>query len=267
MAKITDEARRQFTTIIAPYQKQINELLRKEQATVDLLKSNKADEGYKKLQLSEDMIFIATLYLAENSLSVKILDVKNQDALNDSRKTLYRAVIYLEDIVTNFVDVTYSELFGRWELIANTPVANRYLLVRKLGLAINLLKDAFGENSKWRWSFVELEGRFTVVAKNLIDMTKGVRDYFEPSSPDHETTVLYLRLLQKLIDGSANSYRERYEISTRKVNDMRAAIKFLLAWHRLCVAIGARNEAEEIKKRAAVWSEKMEADKSKGISS
>ncbi|MDR9859173.1 hypothetical protein [Treponema socranskii] len=267
MAKISETTRGQLAEAIQPYQKQIDDLLTKEKTFIDLMKSDHAGEAYKKLQLAEDMVFVSSLYMAENSLSLKILEIKNNDALNESRKTLYRAIIYLEDIVTNFIDVPYSELSSKWENIANTPVAKRYLLIRKLGLAIRLLKDAFGENSKWKWSFVELEGRFAAVAKNLIDMKKGARDYFEPSSVDYETTVLYIRKLQKLLDASANGYRDKYELSTRRIDDMRNAIKFLLARHKLCLAIGDKTNAEDIKKKAVIWKDKMDADQKAGSSS
>lgn len=267
MAKITSEMRQQFANAIVPYQTKIDGQLADEKSTVNLLKKDHTDEAYKKLQLAEDMIFIATLYMAQNSLSLKILDAKNNDALNESRKTLYRAIIYLEDVVTNFVDVPYSDLIKNWETIANIPISKRYLLIRKLGLAIKLLKDAFGENSKWKWSFVELEGRFTTVAKNLIDMKKGAKDYFEPSSDDYETTVLYVRMLQRMLDGSANGFRDKYELSTRRLDDMRDAIKFLLARHKLCLAIGDKNNAEEIKKKAVIWKDKMDADQKAGLSS
>ena len=225
MAKISETTRGQLAEAIKPYQKQIDDLLAKEKALIELMKSEHAGEAYKKLQLAEDMVFVSSLYMAENSLSLKILEVKNNDALNEARKTLYRAIIYLEDIVTNFIDVPYSELSPKWENIANTPIAKRYMLMRKLGLAIRLLKDAFGENSKWKWSFVELEGRFTA------------------------------------------GYRDKYELSTRRIDDMRNAIKFLLARHKLCLAIGDKTNAEDIKKKAVIWKDKMEADQKAGSSS
>jgi hypothetical protein len=266
MAKISEETREQLGLAVIPYHKQIDGLLAKEKTMLMLMQSDNSGQAYKKLQLAEDMIFISSLYMAENSLSIKILEVKNNDALNESRKTLYKAIIYLEEVVTNFIDVSYVDLSDKWETIANTPVSKRYQLVRKLGLSIRLLKDAFGENSKWKWSFVELEGRFAAVAKNFIDMRKGAKDYFDPRSLDYEVTVLYVRILQKLLEQSANGYRDRYELSTRRIDDMRNGIKFLLARHKLCLAIGDKANAEEIKKKAVVWKEKMDADQKSGSS-
>ncbi|MCK9168850.1 MAG: hypothetical protein M0P01_00375 [Treponema sp.] len=266
MAKISEETRLQLGTAVIPYQKQIDGLLAKEKTMLSVMQGDNSGQAYKKLQLAEDMIFISTLFMAENSLSLKILEVKNNDALNESRKTLYKAIIYLEEVASNFIDVSYADLSERWEKIANIPVSKRYQLIRKLGLAIRLLKDSFGENSKWKWSFVELEGRFTAVAKNLIDMRKGAKDYFDPRSLDYEITVLYVRMMQRLLDQSASGYRDKYELSTRRIDDMRNAIKFLLARHKLCLAVGDKTNAEEIKKKAVVWKDKMDSDQKSGLS-
>ncbi len=194
------------------------------------------------------------------------MEVKNNDALNDARKILYKAIIYLEEVVTDGIDVPYSELSDKLEKISSVSIANRYMIIRKLGLAITILKDAFGDNSKWKWSFVELEGRFSTIAKNLIDMRSSVKDYFDPHSEDYETTVLYIRLITKLLTNSATAYRDKYELSTRRIDDMRNAIKYLLALRKLNVAIGNSEQAEEIKKKAIVWKDKMDSDHKSGLS-
>ena len=266
MAKISEETRQQLGDAVQPYQKQIDATLAKEKTMLTVMHNDTTGQAYKKLLLCEDMINVSSLYMAENSLSLKILEVKNNDALNESRKVIYKAIIYLEEIVTNMIDVSYTELSDHLSQIENIPVTKRYQIIQKLGLAIQLLKTAFGENSKWKWSFVELEGRFAAVAKNLIDMKKAVKDYFDPRSFDYESTVLYIRLIGKQLDNAANGYRDRYELSTRRIDDMRNSIKFLLARHKLCIAVGDRNGAEDVKKKAVVWNEKMEADQKSGSS-
>ena len=68
MAKISETTRGQLAEAIQPYQKQIDDLLTKEKTFIDLMKSDHAGEAYKKLQLAEDMVFVSSLYMAENSL-------------------------------------------------------------------------------------------------------------------------------------------------------------------------------------------------------
>lgn len=266
MSKISEESRQELAEAIKPYQAKITELLSSEQATVKGLGAKDPQTPYKKIDLCEQMIYISTLYMAQNSLSWKILGVKNNDALNDARKIIYKAIIYLEDIITNVIDVPYIDLVKNYDAIIKVPVERRYYIVRKLGLAINMLEDAFGDNSKWKWSFVELKGRFVVVAKNFIDMRQAEKSYIQPGSEGYETTVLYMRFLAKHLEASAAGYRDKYELSTRRIDDMRNGIKFLLARHKLALALRDSKTAEEVKKKAIVWRDKMEADQKSGSS-
>ena len=197
MAKITNEDRELFKKESKQYEDLIKAELDKEKEMLTTMKGDAVGVEYKKLILAEQMIYIATLYNAINTASVKILEVKNNDALNEGRKILYKALIYLEEVVTNIVNVAPSEVSDKMEAIANTPLEKRYFLVRKLGLAIQMIIDAFGDNSKWKWSFVELEGRFAVVAKNLYDFKNYVKAYFDPGDADNENSILYICLTSR----------------------------------------------------------------------
>ena len=97
-------------------------------------------------------------------------------------------------------------------------------------------------------------------------MKTAGKDFFDPRAQDYEPTVLYVRMIQKLLDKAANGYRDRYELSTRRIGDMRDAIKYLLALRKVYIVIGRTNEAEEVKKKAVVWKDKMDADQKKGLS-
>lgn len=267
MAKIPDEKRNELASAIIPYDERIKAIEKKEKQLIDEMKKSGENVEIKKIAIISDLLFLSSLYMVKSSLSEKIIDAKNNDALNDSRKVLYRAVIYLEETVTNFIDVPYSDLTKNWEAIESVSVQEKYFLIRKFLLVLNLLKHAFGENSKWKWSFVELEGRVCTIAKNLIDMKKASKDFFEPSSDGYEVTVSYIRLVDKLLEVAAKQYRDKYELSSRRIDDMASAIKYLRARHKLCIAINDKENAEEVKKRADVWKEKMDADNKSGLSS
>lgn len=266
MANITQESREDFAEKAKPVKEKIEESLKKEKEILTVMKRDSGGVEYKKLLLCEEMIYVATLYISINSLSVTILETKNNDSLNDARKMIYKAVIYLEEIVSNVVDCPFSEIEPKLQSITNTPLEKRFYLVRKLGLVIQMLADAFGDNSKWKWSFVELRGRFAVVSKNLLDMKKASKDYYDPRSADYEDTVRYIRLLKKILDRSASEYRDRYELSTRRIDDMRMAINFLIALRRISMILGEKEDSEEIRKKAVVWKEKMENDQKTGAS-
>ncbi|WP_407424962.1 hypothetical protein [Treponema sp.] len=265
MAKVMTENREICEIKCKPYVEMINQALEKEKSMLALMSHDNAGVGYKRLILCESMIGVATYYITINNLTVEFVNTKDNDALNDARKMLYKAIIYLEEIVSGTVDAQQADLSDKLTEIANTPLEKRFYLIKKLGLAISLLIDAFGDNTKWKWSFVELQGRFATVAKNLIDLKQAVKDYFDPNSPDYDNSVLYIRLIRKLNDQSATAYRDRYELSTHRIDDMRLAIQYLSACRRIAIALGEAEEAEEIKKKAGVWKQKFEADQKKGI--
>lgn len=264
MAKIAAESRELFNVKMQPYKDLVQKSFEKEKNILTLVEKDGTGVAYKKLLLVEEMIYVSTLYVVINNLSVEILNTKNTDALNEGRKALYKAIIYLEEIVTNMVDTAYSEYESKVAEISNTPLEKRYFLVRKLGLAIRLIVDAFGDNTKWKWSFVELEGRFTVVAKNLLDMKHALKVYFEPRNPDYDVSVYYFRLIKKLLNQSGESYRDKYELSTKRMDDIRLAINYELALRRIHILLNESDEAEEVKKKVLVWKAKMESDQKKG---
>jgi hypothetical protein len=208
------------------------------------------------------MLNLASNYIIMNGVSYAMLGIRNEEALNDARKSLYKCVIYLEGALGNYVDAPFSDYEDRLAKIASMDTAGRYLLVRKLGLGIQLLQNAYGDNSKWKWSFVELEGRFAAAAKNILDLRKAAANT-DPRSPDYEPTVYLIRLIKKLLSQAADRYRERYELSTRSVEDLKMGILFLAALRRLQSLLGNRREVELTKKRMDVWESKLFADSKK----
>lgn len=260
MARVTEEARQTYAEQVAVYQQQLDALLIREKNMLMVIQKDPTGAAYKRLMLADEMLYLTTLYLSKHSLSVSLLGVKNEDALNDARKTLYKAVIYLEEVVTNFIDVPFSEYEDKIDEIKNVPESKRYYLIRKLGLAIRLVIDAYGDNTKWRWTFVELEARFATVAKNILDLKSASKNGLDPRSPEYDDTVYHLRLVKRLLQQASDRYREKYELSTGRIDDFRLGINYLLALRRIHIILGERDEAEDAKKKAEIWREKMEQD-------
>ena len=262
MAKISTEDRYKYLEKISPYKTVIDGILNREQSIVQLVKKDPETAAYKRLTLVEEMLNLASYYIIINGVSQSVLKVKNEDALNDGRKALYKSVIYLEEVVTNFIDAPFSEYEERIAEIESLDAARRYLLARKMGLAIELLENAYGDNTKWKWSFVELEGRYATVVKNMINLRSAVSNT-DPRSPNYEPTVYHMRLIKKLLMQAADRYREKYELSTSRIDDFKQGILFLAALRRLHMVMGERDEAEIVKKKLDIWTVKLESDMKK----
>ncbi len=259
------EKRELFNSKSQVHKDAIKKILENEKKILATIGNEPSEVAHKKIGLCEQMIHAATRYIAINELSFSILELKNNDALNEARKILYKAIIYLENVVTNGIDIAFSDIDDKLSLIADYDLAKRYYLVRKLGLCIRLLVDAFGDNSKWKWSFVEIQGRFATVMKNMLDWKQAVKVYFSSDSPDYSTTVFYIRMVRKNLDLSAKEYRDRYELATHRIDDMRAALNYIGAGRRIAMIIEEKEDAEEMKKKYQVWKEKLENDQKKGL--
>lgn len=262
MAKVSPEARQKYFERINTYQQKIEESTRREDLLVQSLNENPNGGEYKKLRLAEDNLIIFSQYLFMNNLSLHLLGVKNEPFLNSARKVIYKILIYLEQVVSNYIDAPYTDYEAQINAIESFDAKSRLNLIRKLGLSIQLLSQAYGDNSKWRWSFVEVEGRFTVICKNFLNL----KTLFQDMTPDHEhyeTKFLHYNLAKKWMEHSANRYREKYELSTKQIVDFRTAIRFLEGLRKIYVYMNRSNEADATKRKIDSWTQKLEYDEKK----
>jgi hypothetical protein len=251
--------KRQYLKKIQSYNRLIDELLVKEEEILDTMKDDAGNYALERITLTEIMLNLASNYLVVNGVSQSILRIKNEDALNEGRKAVYKSVIYLEDTVSNFVDAAYSEYEEKLAGIEGLDAMRRYTLVRKMGLAIRLLEDAYGDNTKWKWSFVELEGRYAVVTKNLLDLKKAAAS-LDPHSPEYRPLTYHFRLSRRLLLQAADRYREKYELVTHNLDDFKTGILFLSALQRFLAQMGERSELEMVRKKYNIWIAKLETD-------
>ncbi len=259
MKKPSDEARRRYAEYIQDYKNAIVSILAREKTMKEIIARGEEGANYKRLAMAEDNLNIVSNYLLMSSLSLSFLGVKNEAYLGEARKCLYKAIVYIEEIVTPLVDAPFSDYEDGVESIAGFSDDNRFTLVRKLGFAIDSLEEAYGENSKWKWSFVELEGRYATVCKNLINL-KAFVGAMDPRVEGYSARMGHLSLARELLQQAADRYREKYELSTLRIDDIKAGINYLSAARRLHIALGEAEMADMVKKKADIWRTKMEND-------
>jgi len=252
----------QYRTQAEPYIAMAEEILKEEKEILASITPDDPDSASKKLTLADEMLNLVSNYIVINGVSKAVLNSKDEETLGNARKSLYKSIIYLEEVVTSYVDASFSEYKDRLEAIESVTPASRYLLVRKMGLTIDLVANAYSDSTKWRWSFVEMKGRFAAVTKNLINMDKFVENS-DHDSPHYEPTLYHMRLAKKLLGLAAERYREKYELSTKSVEDFNKSLTFLSALRRINMLTGARTEAETVKKKIDIWNSKLAADISK----
>lgn len=265
MGKVTEEARRRYTERIGEYKKKVDDLTKRETLVLQLLQKDPKGVEFKKIRLAEENLTMISYYLLMNELSVQLQGVKNEPFLNNARKLIYKALIYLEQVVTDSIDQPFSDYADRLERIQSFSAEQRLGVVRKLGFSIQGVVDAFGDNSKWKWSFVDLEARFATICKNMMNIKTLYQD-MDPANPGYESTMGHFETTVKWLERAAQKLREKYELSTHSFSDFKLAIKYLEGLRLLYMAIGKSEEAAETKRKFEVWTQKLEGDmKAKGV--
>jgi len=259
VAKVKEEAKKKYFERIAPYRKSINELKDKERRIEAVLKGNDAGDPYKRLSLAEDNLTAASYHLVMNSLSVSLLGVKNEGALNDAKKACSLAIIQFEKVFTDLIDVPFSDYEDFLKSTVSFPEMKRYDLVRKAGLALSIVKDSFGEKSKWKWPMIELEARLAVIAKNSLDLKTLVQG-MDPRSEGYRERIEFFNMTRKMLQKAADDYRLKYELVTTRADDFRKAISYLGSLKRLSMLLGRQNEAVNLKRKIEIWKKKMDSD-------
>jgi len=259
LGKISAQAKVRYLERIKAYKQVIEKSKEQEKSLVEKLAKESENAGIKKIDLSEQVLNRVSYFVIMNALSVSLLGVKNEGFLNEARKDLYKSIIYLEETVSNYIDVPFSDYEEKIEAILDLSDEKRYSILRKLGYAIQAVKDGFGENTKWKWSFVEIEGRFATITKNFVNL-KTVVAGMDPRVEGYEHRLAHIKLAEKTLSQAADRYREKYELSTLRIDDFKLAIAYLSALRRLLVLIGQVNEGEQLYKKIEVWKNKMESD-------
>jgi hypothetical protein len=259
MAKISSEAKKWYAERIQEYKQTIEGILKRERSILAVLESDQSGAGYKRIVLTDENLNLVSYYVLMSDLSSSLLGVKNEAFLNDARKACYKAIIYLEEVVSPLVDVPFSEYEERVTGVEDLDDEKRYRLLRKLGFAIQSVEDGYGDNTKWRWSFVELEARFAAVAKNMLNLKTFVAG-MDPRVPGYEARTAHMDLVKRLLQQAADRYREKYELSTLRMDDFKQGISYLGALRRLHVVVGDSEEADLVKRKMDIWSTKMEQD-------
>ncbi|MBN2552881.1 MAG: hypothetical protein JXB06_08920 [Spirochaetales bacterium] len=283
MEKISSEAKKRYAERVGEYRERIDTITesnRQLEASVQVASKSQgltsgqyrgnqfADpEALKEVNsirftLADQYLNIVSYYSLMNALSLSLLGIKNESFLNDARKSCYKSIIYMEEIVSPAIDSPFSEYQQGVESLEAFDDRNKYRLLCKLGFAIDSVIEGFGTFSKWKWSFVELQGRYAVIAKNFLNLKTFIMQ-LDPRIEGYSERLAHVQLVKKLLQQSADRYREKYELSTMRLDDIKKAILYLAAMKRLHTLLGEVEEAEVVKKKMEIWKTKMEDDQKK----
>ena len=252
MAKATDsERQRRYAELIKPHETAIKEFLKQEVEILNECRKNPKTAAEKLFNLAGAELDLTSKYLVINGISHTVQEMRNEEALGEARKSISKAIIYIENIVTGKADALFSEYDEFLKELNMVSAERKFYFIRKMGFTIDLIKHAYGENTKWKWSFVDLEGRFAVITKNLLDLRKAQTNDFD--KPDYEFIANHIKLTKALLNKCAARFLERFELSTRSIDDLRFAIGLISGLQHIKIMLNDRDEMDYLKKKADSW--------------
>ena len=136
--KVSDEARKRYTERVEEYQAEIKRVTDHETEVRGRIAPDAGGHPLR-VELAQDCLDLVSYYILMNALSVALLGVKNESYLNEGRKRIYKAIIYLEEAVSPLIDVPFSEYEEGVLALGDLDDQSRYAFLRKLGFSIDAI--------------------------------------------------------------------------------------------------------------------------------
>ena len=226
-------------------------------------KKHPAIAGYYSLELAHHEMDAIDNFLKMNDLSVEMLGIRNSNFLDAARKGFYKLVQYMEEIVGADIDRSLKENDEYLAVINRLNPRQILDFIQRIHGVLNSLKNKFGQDSKWKWSFVELQARLAVITRNITSFSE-IAKFRDPRSEFFNERKELMQLCKETLTEAAKQYRTKYEMVGKTREDLIKSIEFLSALRKIYVLFGEDVEAVKLKNIIDAAKMTLEAeDKSK----
>lgn len=226
-----------------------------------LIKSKKSKNitGYYNLELVMKHMQLITLNLNMSDASIEILKVRNSTYLDNARKEFYKVIQYLEEIVGSHIDRPLSENKDYLKKIDRITIRQTYEICKKLYYLYDTMIEKIGENSKWKWSFVDIHVRVSNIIKNMINFSE-IEQYRNFKSEYFKDREGLLKLCKKSLEEAAKQSRNKYELSTKAPEDIKKAVDLLDALRAISILYGETEDAKKTKTQIDALNARLEEE-------
>lgn len=223
------------------------------------MKKMPAIASYYNIEMAARQMDIMDLYFRMNDLSLEMLGIKNSNFLDNARKEFYRLLQEMEDVVGSDIDRTLRENDEYLARIDRLNPAQIIGFVKKIHFVFEKLVNRVGEDSKWKWSFVELQSRVAVITKNITNFS-DVAKYRDPRVEFYYERRDLMQLCKDSLTEAAKQYRTKYELSGRAREDLKKSIDLLSSLRKIHVLFGEDEEATRLKNTIDAARQALEAE-------
>jgi len=210
-------------------------------------KNNPKLEPYYNLEMVNYLLKTIGIYIKMNDLSLNMLGIKNNKSLDMAKSNFSKILQLMKEIVGD--DVDRESLKENEEYLANIgKLTPRHIndLANRINDMLFTLKNTMGEDSKWKWLFVELQAKVAVIIRNLVNFS-DILKYRDPREEFFRTRIEHMRLAKDSLEEAAKQYRTKYELSSKSREDLKKSIELLEALRKVHIVMGESNDADKLK--------------------
>ncbi|MCR8628198.1 hypothetical protein BEN42_12995 [Leptospira interrogans serovar Canicola] len=262
---LNKEQKQEFAEKLTDFKVYLDDLKKESNLFKSQLRKDPRLEPYYQIALSVNAIKMINTCLLVNDLSVAILDIKSDTYLNTGRKEIYNAISGMEKVVGADFEGSLAE---NKDLLAKIPEflpVQRLNFIKAIRQVTNKTIDAFGTNSKWKWSFPEIHFKIAVLCKNIFDFRAFEKER-DLENPHYYIRQEHFNLILELCNYAAQEYRTKFDLSTQDAGDLKKSIAMLEVNRKILQTTGETEDLEKTKTLIESLQDKVEsieADKDK----
>ncbi len=221
-------------------EKKIREITQKKQGSENL-------EPYYNLEIVHHFLRNIQLYLRINELSIDMLGIKNSKSLDNGKSNFSKLLQIMKETVGD--DLDRDSLRDNEDYLERIDkLSPRHILdlIYKVNDVFRSLKNSTGEDSKWKWLFVELQAKVAIITRNMINFS-DIQKYRDPRQDFYHDRKEHLKLAKDSLTEAAKQYRTKYELSAKSREDLKKSIELLEALRKIHMIMGESDDADKLK--------------------
>lgn len=219
--------------------------------------ANKALDPYYQIALVLNSIKFINTCIAMNEVSLLTRNLKAEEHLNYARKEIYSVLSAMEKVVGNDYENGLDENREQLDKITEINPVQRLNFLKGFRKAIATLIEAYGQGSKWRWSWPEIYFKLAVLSKNFFDFRAFERE------GDLDNPYFYIRkehfnLIIELANYTAQEYRTKFDLSTNDSADLKKSVSMLEMNRKIFQITGNTDDLDKTKTLIESLTDKIE---------
>ncbi len=208
--------------------------------------TNKAMDPYYQLALVLNSIKLINTCIGINEVSLITRNLKAEDYLNTARKEIYSVLSAMEKVVGNDHENGLDENRELLDNITEINPLQRLHFLKSFRKTINTLVDAYGQGSKWRWSWPEIYFKLAVLTKNFFDFRAFEREN-DLDNPYFYVRKEHYNLIIELANFTAQEYRTKFDLSTNDTGDLKKSVAMLEMNRKIFQITGNTDDLDKTK--------------------